>query len=131
MYLRPGEKNRTTCLTNTAWPYGDKKVVVLSRKGISVPAELKNKVSTSSENPTLLVNKLSTEGTQHIYIDGGKTIQSFLSTGLVDEITITVIPILLGTGLPLFGHLAADIHLKHISTNAYPFGFVQSKYCIS
>lgn len=117
-------------LTFGEWSYGDKKVVVLSRKGFVVPKELKDTVSTSSEDPKLLVERLASEGAQHLYIDGGKTIQSFLASGLVNEIIITIIPILLGTGLPLFGPLKADINLKHVSTNAYPFGFVQSRYRI-
>ena len=112
------------------WPYGDKKVVVLSRKGVAVPVTIKNKVSTSSEDPKSLVERLEAEGVKHLYIDGGKTIQSFLASNLIDEITITTIPVLLGAGLPLFGPLKKDINLKHVSTNAYPFGFVQNRYCI-
>lgn len=112
------------------WPYGETKVVVLSRKGIAIPDKINNTVSTSSDDPKTLVEKLASEGVKHLYIDGGKTIQSFLAAGLINEITITTIPILLGTGLPLFGPLKKDITLKHVFTNAYPFGFVQNKYCI-
>ena len=119
------------------WPYGDTKVVVLSRKGVVIPDALAkpskriaNTVSSSKETPELLVERLSSEGAQHLYIDGGQTIQSFLSAGLINEFTITVIPILLGEGKPLFGALNSDVLLKHISTNAYAFDFVQSKYSI-
>ena len=59
-----------------------------------------------------------------VYVDGGITIQRFLSDGLVKDITVTVIPVLLGSGIPLFGKLEKDIQLKHISTRAYDFGFV-------
>jgi dihydrofolate reductase len=112
------------------WSYGDKKLVVLSQKGVAIPDKIKNTVSMSSEDPKTLVERLASEGAKHLYIDGGKTIQSFLAAGLINEITITTIPVLLGTGLPLFGPLKKDINLKHVSTNAYPFGFVQSMYCI-
>lgn len=112
------------------WPYGDTKVVVLSRKGVVIPDAIANTVSCSKETPELLVERLSSEGAQHLYIDGGQTIQSFLSAGLINEFTITVIPILLGEGKPLFGALNSDVLLKHISTNAYAFDFVQSKYSI-
>jgi dihydrofolate reductase len=107
------------------------KVVVLSRKGILVPDVLRKTVSDSMEAPELLVERLSSEGAKHLYIDGGQTIQSFLSAGLIDELTITIIPILLGKGRSLFGALQSDVILNHISTNAYAFGFVQSKYYIS
>jgi len=117
-------------LTFGEWHYGDKKVVVLSRKGVVIPDKIKNTVSTSSEHLNILVEKLASEGAKQLYIDGGKTIQSFLVAGLINEITITTIPIILGAGLPLFGPIKKDINLKHLSTIAYPFGFVQSKYCI-
>ncbi len=72
--------------------------------------------------------RLSSEGINHIYIDGGKTIQRFLAAGLVDELTITVIPILLGAGIPLFGLLDGDVNLSCIDTKQYDFGVVQLKY---
>ena len=66
-----------------------------------------------------------------MYVDGGATIQSFLSDDLIDEITTTVIPILIGDGISLFGSLEKDIHLKHDRTQAYDFGFVQSTYLVN
>ena len=112
------------------WPYGETEAVVLSRKGVVIPDKIKNRVSTSSEEPMALLKRLASGGMKHLYVDGGKTIQSFLSEGLIDEITITVIPVLLGTGIPLFGPLKKDIKLKHVSTNVYPFGFIQNRYCV-
>lgn len=117
-------------LTFGEWPYGDRKAVVLSQQGVVVPVSLRETVSVSAEAPELLVEMLSSEGAQHLYVDGGQTIQSFLNAGLISELTITVIPILLGAGKPLFGALKSDIVLKHLSTNAYEFGFVQSKYFV-
>jgi dihydrofolate reductase len=118
-------------LSFVEWPYGTLRVVVLSRRGIAVPETLKPTVSTSAEPPELLSTRLAAEGARHLYVDGGQTIQSFLNAGLLHEITITVIPILLGAGIPLFGPLQSDIALKHVSTHAYPFGFVQSKYSVA
>ncbi len=117
-------------LTFGKWPYGRKKVIVLTRKGVVVPEGLKQTVSTSSEAPAALVGRLSATGLRHLYVDGGKTIQSFLRADLINELTITVIPILLGDGKPLFGSLPHDIRLTHLSTHPYLFGFVQSKYFI-
>ncbi len=115
-------------LTFDEWPYGDRQVVVLSRSGIVIPNALRENVSVSSEWPQVLVDRLSAAGARHLYIDGGQTIQRFLRVGLIQELTITVIPILLGTGKPLFGPLESDVLLQHLSTHAYSFGFVQSKY---
>jgi dihydrofolate reductase len=117
-------------LTFGEWAYGDKQVVVLSRKGVAIPEALKKTVSASTEAPEVLVERLSAAGAQHLYVDGGQTIRSFLNAGLLNELTITVIPILLGTGKSLFGTLKADIVLRHMSTHTYDFGFVQSKYSV-
>lgn len=112
------------------WPYGSIPVVVLSRKLQSLPDDLPSTVSLSDEEPAALAHRLSIEGLQHLYIDGGLTVQSFLAAGLIDEITITMIPILLGEGKPLFGPLPADVKLELIESKAFEFGFVQSKYRI-
>lgn len=112
-------------------PYGDKPVIVMTGTGVTVPDELRETVTTSSETPWELYNRLKSEmgeGPDRIYIDGGNTILRFLEDGLIDRMTITVIPIILGGGVPLFGPLEGDIRLSHISTKAYDFGFVQSTY---
>lgn len=111
-----------------AWPYGSTPVVVLSQRGVALPAEIPPCVSVSSEMPGRLVARLTAQGAKKIYVDGGLTIQHFLAAGLIDDITITVIPVLLGAGKPLFGALPADIQLKHENTRSFDFGFVQSRY---
>ncbi|MDX2097872.1 MAG: dihydrofolate reductase family protein [Leptolyngbyaceae cyanobacterium bins.59] len=113
------------------WPYGLKPVVVLSRSSISIPPALSQTVSVSSEAPQDLVARLAETGAKHLYIDGGLVIQSFLQEGLIDDLIITVIPILLGTGKPLFGTLPQDVPLLHLATKAYEFGFVQNQYRVS
>lgn len=112
------------------WPYGDKRMVVLSSKPLTIPEHLAGTVSASSETPTALVTRLSGEGCRSLYVDGGLTIQSFLAAELIDEITITMIPVLLGSGIPLFGPLSHDIFLRHVATKSYDFGYVQVKYSV-
>ena len=68
---------------------------------------------------------------QHLYIDGGVTIQGFLDAGLIQRVTITRIPVLLGSGIPLFGPLSHDIRLQHVATRSYASGLVQSEYVIA
>jgi dihydrofolate reductase len=117
-------------MTFKEWPYAGKKVVVLSHERLAIPEYLMDKVEVSDFTPTELVHRLSEDGTRHIYIDGGKTIQSFLSAGLVHEITITRVPILIGSGIPLFGELARDTKLQLVDSQVFKNGFVQSKYRI-
>lgn len=112
------------------WPYGSKRVIILSRKGIDIPDHLRDRVSVTSDPVQDIYNQLLQDGAQNVYVDGGLTIQSFLRAGCIDQLTITRLPVLIGTGLPLFGELDADIHLQHISTQAYDCGFVQSVYSV-
>lgn len=110
------------------WPYRQTPVFVLSSRMNSLPGGMPNTVYLFNEAPAGLVARLSAQGMKHLYIDGGLTIQRFLSNALIDEMTITKIPVLLGSGRPLFGPLSEDVRLEHISTRAFDFGFVQSKY---
>lgn len=123
-----GRNTFETVLTFDEWPYGDTRVVVLSSRPLSIPAMLPATVSASSESPNMLVERLAAEGARHLYVDGGITIQRFLAAGLIDDITITLIPVLLGRGRPLFGPMENDITLAHAATRTFDFGFVQVKY---
>lgn len=126
-----GRKTFELVLTFDPWPYGDKKMVVLSSQPLNIPARLQNTVSASSKSPQALVEQLAAEGAQNLYVDGGVTIQRFLSAGLIDEIIITLIPVLLGKGIPLFGPIPNDISLVHLETKTFEFGFVQVKYQVA
>lgn len=112
------------------WPYGGKPVWVLSQSLQQIPSHLPDTVRLLCASPTAVVARAKAEGFRRLYIDGGKTIQAFLAAGHITDMTVTVIPVLIGSGLPLFGPTAADIPLAHVVTHAYPFGFVQSRYAI-
>ena len=118
-------------LTFDEWPYGSKKVVVLSTGAPVIPDHLSGTVTSLSLPPTELVESLSAQGATHLYVDGGITILRFLAAGLVDELTITRIPILIGEGIPLFGSLDKDVKLTHIATRHFENGYVQSKYRVA
>jgi dihydrofolate reductase len=115
-------------LTFDSWPYEGVKVVVLTHRPLTMPAQLAQSVSVSSERPEALLARLTSEGANHVYVDGGRTIQSFLAEDLIDRLTITVIPVLIGTGRPLFAALPNDQKFHLESIKAYDFGFVQSSY---
>ncbi len=117
-------------LTFPEWPYGQRKVIVLSSKGgtYEIPKTLRSTVSASSEPPSALLTRLAKEGFRHVYLDGGKVVQSFLREQLVDELTLTLIPVLLGSGLRCFETLTADQPLKLVRSQVYPFGYVQLTY---
>ncbi len=121
-----GRNTYEKVLTFGPWPY-EKPVIVLSRNPIDIPTELTT-VTHSSKTPQALHTRLSAEGTKRLYIDGGITIQRFLASGLITDLTITLIPVILGEGIPLFSPQQQDISLTHTETISYPFGFVQLKY---
>ncbi|UCE07721.1 MAG: dihydrofolate reductase [bacterium] len=109
------------------WHY-QKKVFLLSTTIKSVPDILREKLTLLSMAPKEIISYLSKSGYSNIYIDGGKTIQKFLKEDLIDEMIITRIPVLIGSGIPLFGYLDKDINFKHIETSAYTNGLVKSHY---
>ena len=110
-----------------AWPY-KKPVVVLSSGAVDVPDELTGFVETMSASPREVARRLAERGFRHAYIDGGQTIQGFLEAGLIQQLTLTTIPILIGKGRPLFGSLGQDVRLRHLETKAFSSGLVQSRY---
>lgn len=123
-----GRKTFETVLAFPQWPYGDKRVVVLSSRPIDFSTVRGGVVEQLSGAPDEIVAKLATNGIKHIYVDGGITIQRFLRAGLVHRLTITRVPVLIGEGIPLFGALPRDRRLRHIATQHYPSGLVKSEY---
>lgn len=109
------------------WPY-TKPVFVLSRTLAAVPEELQDKVEIVNGPLTEVIESIRQKGYLQLYIDGGVTIQSFLKEDLIDEMTITHIPILLGGGASLFGDLPEHIEFEHVSTEVMLDEMVQSRY---
>jgi dihydrofolate reductase len=124
-----GRKTFETVLTFDAWPY-EKPVVVLSTTLTEVKAPDGVVCEVMAGTPQEIVTRLSQRGLRHLYIDGGVTVQGFLRAGLIQRLIITRIPVLLGSGISLFGSLSHDIRLEHVATRSYPSGMVQSEYVI-
>ena len=125
-----GRKTFETVLAFEAWPYGAKRVVVLSSEPVDLAAAVARGglVEQMCGPPAEILSNLSARGAQHLYVDGGITIQRFLRAGLIDRLVITRVPVLIGDGSPLFGSVPQDIRLRHIATRSYPSGLVQSEY---
>jgi dihydrofolate reductase len=123
-----GRKTFETVLAFAAWPYGDKRLVVLSSRQVDLSAVCERPVEQMSGPPAEIVSKLAARGIHDLYVDGGITIQGFLRAGLVQRLIITRVPVLIGDGIPLFGTLPRDIRLRHVATESYPSGLVKSEY---
>jgi dihydrofolate reductase len=124
-----GRKTYETVLGFNAWPYGNKRVFVLSTRPLAA-APAGAVVEHLSGSPDDIVSQLEALGIRHAYVDGGITIQRFLRAGLIQRIIITRVPVLIGEGIPLFGITGGDIPLKHIATRHYPSGLVQTEYAV-
>ena len=111
------------------WPYGPKPVFVLSTRPIAL-APSGSCVERMSGDPAEILSLLSARGFQHVYVDGGVTIQRFLRAGLIQRLVITRVPVLIGTGIPLFGPVDPDVLLTHVATRQLSGGAVQSEYLI-
>jgi len=123
-----GRKTLDKVLSFPEWPYENRRVVVLSREGVTLPPALHGKVEVLAGDPAAIVAQLAAQGMKHLYIDGGQTIQAFLAAGLIDELVITRIPVVLGKGIALFSSFAKETALRLISSAASENGFIQSRY---
>lgn len=119
-----GRKTYEVAASVPKWPYKGKRSVVLSNslKTVREEAEL------FRGDLTHLVSQLYSEGIRHIWVDGGKTISQFLYLEMVDSLTLSILPVLLGDGIPLFSTLGKELPCKLVSSQSYPSGLVQLNY---
>jgi dihydrofolate reductase len=109
------------------WPYGDKPVFVLSSREIDAPPPGAI-VESMNGPPNEIAAEIESRGIDHIYVDGGATIQEFLRAGLIQRLVISIVPVLIGSGISLFGDLDRDVVLRHVATRQFDSGLVQSEY---
>jgi dihydrofolate reductase len=108
-----------------AWPFGDKPVFVLSHRPVDDPPRT---VEVLDLPPRGVADELDRRGIDRVYVDGGRTIQSFLDAGLVERLIITTVPVLIGSGIPLFGATTADIALRLVGLTSFGGGLTQATY---
>ncbi|MEX1212445.1 MAG: dihydrofolate reductase family protein [Balneolaceae bacterium] len=125
-----GRHTYEKALTFDEWYYEGTEVIVLTTRELSVPEKLRGDVRFESGAPRDIVARLTEEGKKHLYIDGGITIQRFLEERLIDDLTLTVLPILLGRGIPLFGNGSMEQALDLIDVSISPNDTVQKRYKI-
>jgi len=109
------------------WPYKEP-VYVLTSTLKTIPSDLEGKVFYINGTPETIISTLRNDQHYNIYLDGGKTIQSFLDEGLVDEMIITTIPVLLGSGISLFGELKTWQYFECVESKNYTNCVTQSKF---
>jgi len=120
-----GRNTYDTALGFEAWPYAGKRVIVLTNRPF-VPVH--GEEQRAGGDLAALVEELANEGVQRAYIDGGNVIRQFLAAGLIDDLTLSIVPIVLGSGKPLFGDLGAELTLQLESTQSWVSGLAQLRY---
>jgi dihydrofolate reductase len=110
-------------------PFGDKPLIVLTHRALTPPAAHGHRVEAMGGDVAEVAERLAARGLRRVYVDGGATIHQFIAAGLVRRIIVTRVPVLIGSGIPLFGALPrGDVHLRHVGTRTYPSGLEQSEY---
>ncbi len=123
-----GRKTFEKVLTFGDWPY-EKPVITLSSNSLIIAKELEGKIHLMNGSPSEVLNQATKKfGYKSFYIDGGTTIQRFLSAGLIDQLIITKIPVILGQGIPLFDKMNSNLNLELLDSTKFDNGFVQLTY---
>lgn len=119
-----GRATLEVALQFTKWPWEGKRVIVATHRPIG-----RRHGEETHEGPFApLFERLAREGVKRVYLDGGETIRLALAEGLVDDMTITTLPILLGAGRPLFGGPVVPERWKVVMHRAFPSGLVQGTW---
>jgi dihydrofolate reductase len=116
-----GRKTYDTVLGFAPWPWADKAVAVVSHR----PEKPRHNERFVSGTPAEILAQLP--DSRCAYVDGGAVIQQFLAAGLVDELTVSTIPTVLGSGVPLFGQ-SPTRRFALVRSTAFPSGLVQSTW---
>ena len=103
------------------WSPGKRVIVMTGRE-----AAPRDGVELFAGTAAQLVGRLREQGVQRAYVDGGNVIRQFLAAGLIDDMTISVVPVLLGEGIPLFGGPPAKLELSTVER--WPSGMAQLTY---
>jgi len=120
-----GRATYDTVLGFDDWPYAGKRVVVLTHR----PIAPRHGETTYAGALAPLAARLAAEGVQHVYLDGGVAIRQGLDEDLIDDMTISTVPVTIGAGRRLFG--AAPSQTKTwslVSVRDYPDGLVQMRH---
>ena len=105
-------------------PFSDRPVYVFTHRDVVA----RDGVTFWAATPEDAVREWTSRGLRRVYVDGGKLISSFLDAGLIDDITVTVVPLLLGEGTPLFSPSPRVTPLELDSVSGYPSGMAQLRY---
>lgn len=110
------------------WPYGERPVLVATHRALEADVPFAHAVEGAIEAMVDLARAAAKE--KDVYLDGGALVRQALDAGLVDEITLTVVPVVLGAGVPLFAGIAKQHRLDLERIRTVSEGLVQLTYAV-
>jgi dihydrofolate reductase len=128
-----GRKTYDQVLTFGAWPYkGAKTYVVTSApKAFRFAERAKDSIEAYSGNLPELISKIKRESHKDIWlVGGGELIAGFINDYLIDEVIITIVPRILGTGIPLFKPNRTEVSMVFKYEKSYLNGVIQLSYSL-
>lgn len=108
------------------WTYGETPMLIATSRPITTSRPSVRAVSGSITE--LVERAKAAAGDRDVYIDGARLIRSALDAGLVDEITVTVVPIVIGAGIPLFAGVSRHHPLELVGHRTVAGAAVELKY---
>jgi dihydrofolate reductase len=106
------------------WPFPGRRVIVLSHRPLR-PGHGEERF----DGPLgTLLERLAVEGCRHVYLDGPGAVRQGLAAGMVDRLTLSFAPVILGKGIPLFGKELPPLTLRLEGARSLPSGLVQARY---
>ena len=120
-----GRKTYEAVASFGPWPHADRPCYVMSRSARIFP-------HASSRRGSLreVVEELKGRHGAIWLVGGADLVQQALSEQLLDEMIVTIAPVILGSGIPLFEGPMGEVRLDHLETRSYTGGLVQVKYCV-
>ena len=106
------------------WPYAGKRVVVLSHRDFAPRHGEQRREGSVRE----VLGGLAEEGCRHVYLDGGAIIRAGLREGVIDSLTLSVLPVVLGKGVRLFDDVLPRSDWRLEDSRPLPSGVVQLRY---
>lgn len=89
-------------------------------------------IQLTKENPETVIQQMESKGIKRVWLmGGGKLAASFMDAGLVNEIQLSIVPILLGQGIPLIGETSKEPKLTLTENKQYSNGVVSVTYKVN
>src|SRR5512140_3315342 len=119
-----GRKTYDAVLRLGAWPYEGKRCIVLTHRALSQ----RHGEERFEGSPEGLVERLGREDARRLYVDGGDVVRQFLGASLLDELVLSVVPVVLGAGVRLLSANGPERRLALEACRSWPSGLVQMRY---